>query len=210
MSVVCPTVLATNEEEYAVQMNRAAAFAPRIQIDLMDGDFAQPKSIELEKIWWPEDVTADIHIMYRTPGDYIDKLIELDPSLVIIHAEASVDHKAFAQKLHTEAISAGLCLLADTPISKVKDIIDEFDHILIFGGTLGSFGGNADLAQLEKAKQAIELKPTLEIGWDGGVNDAIAKQLADGGIDVLNAGGFIQKAEDPKAAYEKLLQTIGQ
>lgn len=208
MSVVCPTVLATNEEEYAVQMNRAAAFAPRIQIDLMDGDFAQPKSIELEKIWWPEDVTADIHIMYRTPGDYIDKLIELDPSLVIIHAEASVDHKTFAQKLHEHAISAGLCLLADTPISKVKDIIDEFDHILIFGGTLGSFGGNADLAQLEKAKQAIELKPSLEIGWDGGVNDQIAKQLADGGIDVLNAGGFIQKAEDPEASYQKLVSLV--
>lgn len=208
MSVVCPTVLATTEEEYAVQMKRAAAFAPRIQIDLMDGDFAQPKSIDLEKIWWPEDVTADIHIMYRAPGDYIDKLIELKPSLVIIHAEATVDHKEFAEKLHAHAISVGLCLLADTPIDKIKDIIDEFDHILVFGGKLGSFGGNADLAQLEKARQAIELKPSLEIGWDGGVNDQIAKQLAGGGIDVLNAGGFIQKAENPQAAYEKLVSLV--
>lgn len=210
MSVVCPTVLATTEEEYSLQMKKVAAFAPRVQIDLMDGEFAQPKSLDLEKVWWPEDVTADIHIMYRRPGDYIEKLIELKPSLVIIHAEASVDHKAFAERLHEQAISAGLCLLADTPISAVKDIIDEFDHLLVFGGKLGSFGGNADLAQLEKARQAIELKPTLEIGWDGGVNDTIAKQLANGGVDVLNAGGFIQKAEDPKAAYEKLLQIIEQ
>jgi ribulose-phosphate 3-epimerase len=208
MSIVCPTVLATDAEEYSVQMKRAAAFAPRIQIDLMDGDFAQPKSIDIEKIWWPEDVTADIHLMYRNPGDYLDGLIKLAPSLVIIHAEASVDHKAFAEKLHAAAISAGICLLADTPIGKIKDIIDEFDHVLVFGGKLGSFGGNADLAQLEKARQAIELKPSLEIGWDGGVNDVIAKQLADGGIDVLNAGGFIQKAEDPKAAYEKLVSLV--
>lgn len=208
MSIVCPTVLATTEEEYSIQMKRAAAFAPRIQIDLMDGDFASPKSIDLEKIWWPDSVTADIHLMYRNPAEYLDKLIELNPSLVIIHAEASVDHKAFAEKLHENAISAGICLLADTPISRVKDIIDEFDHVLIFGGKLGSFGGNADLAQLEKTKQAIELKPTLEIGWDGGANDLIAKQLADGGIDVINAGGFIQKAEDPKAAYERLLSIV--
>lgn len=208
MSVVCPTVLATNEEEYKIQMNRAASFAPRIQIDLMDGDFAQPRSIDLEKIWWPEEVTADIHIMYRHPGDYIEQLVKLSPSLVIIHAEASVDHKAFAERLHAEAISAGICLLADTPISSVKDIINEFDHVLVFGGKLGSFGGNADLSQLEKARQAIELKPSLEIGWDGGVNDVIAKQLSEGGIDVLNAGGFIQKAEDPKAAYEKLISLI--
>lgn len=208
MSVVCPTVLATTEEEYEVQMNRVASFAPRIQIDLMDGDFAQPRSIDLEKIWWPEDITADIHIMYRRPGDYIEQLIKLSPSLVIIHAEALVDHKAFAQRLHAEAISAGICLLADTPISSVKDIIDEFDHVLVFGGKLGSFGGNADLTQLEKARQAIELKSSLEIGWDGGVNDLIAKQLSESGIDVLNAGGFIQKAEDPKAAYEKLVSLV--
>lgn len=208
MSVVCPTVLAETREEYDVQMKRVAVFAPRIQIDLMDGDFAKPKSIDIDKIWWPEDVTADIHIMYRRPGDYLDKLLKLKPNLVIIHAEADVDHKAFADKLHSEAISAGLCLLADTPISQVKDIIEEFDHLLIFGGTLGSFGGNADLAQLVKTKQAIELKPTLEIGWDGGTNDKIAKQLSDGGVDVLNAGGFIQKAEDPQKAYEKLVSLV--
>ncbi|HEX5456667.1 MAG TPA: hypothetical protein VFW77_04890 [Candidatus Saccharimonadales bacterium] len=210
MSAVCPTVLATNEEEYEAQMNRVAAFAPRVQIDLMDGDFASPKSIDLDKIWWPGHITADIHIMYRHPGDYIDKLIELKPSLVIIHAEADIDHKDFAEKMHLNGISAGICLLADTPIEGVKDIIGSFDHVLIFGGKLGSFGGNADLTQAIKARQAKELKPDLEIGWDGGTNDQNAKQLVEAGIDVLNAGGFIQKAENPKKAYERLLQIVKQ
>lgn len=208
MSIVCPTVLATNEEEYEAQMNKVAAFAPRIQIDLMDGDFASPKSIDLAKIWWPEGVTADIHIMYRHPGDYIDKLIELKPNLVIIHAEADVDHKHFADKMHANGISAGICLLADTPIEDIKNVIDNFDHVLVFGGKLGSFGGNADLNQVIKAKQAKELKPSLEIGWDGGTNDQNAKQLSDGGIDVLNAGGFIQKADDPEASYKLLVSLV--
>lgn len=208
MSVACPTVLATTKGEYDIQMKRAASFALRIQIDLMDGDFARPESVGLDAVWWPEGVTADIHLMYRNPMDYIDQLIKLKPSLVIIHAEASVDHKLFAEKLHENGISAGVCILADTTVDKIKDIIDEFDHLLIFGGTLGSFGGNADLSLLEKVTQAIELKPSLEIGWDGGVNDQIAKPLSEGGIDVLNAGGFIQKADDPKAAYEKLVSLI--
>ena len=208
MSVVCPTVLATNKEEYDAQMNKVAAFAPRIQIDLMDGDFAKPQSVSLDAVWWPEGVTADIHLMYRNPRDHIDQLIRLKPSLVIIHAEAAGDHKLFAEKMHENGISAGLCLLADTQVAQIKDIIQEFDHILIFGGTLGSFGGNADLSLLEKVKQTVELKPSLEIGWDGGVNDQIAKSLSEGGIDALNAGGFIQKAEDPKAAYEKLVAMI--
>lgn len=208
MSIVCPTVLASTNDEYKIQMDRVSAFAPRIQIDLMDGDFAKPKSVDLATIWWPESVTADIHIMYKNPMNYIDELIRLKPSLAIIHAEAEADHKLFAEKMHEAGISAGLCPLADTPISQIKGIVDDFDHLLIFGGTLGSFGGNADLSLLEKVKQAIELKPTLEIGWDGGVNDQIAKALSDGGVDVLNAGGFIQKSDNPEKAYKTLADLV--
>lgn len=210
MAIICPAVLASSKEEYDAQMKKVAAFAPRIQVDLMDGDFAKPESVGLDMAWWPEDVIVDVHLMYRRPMNHIDRLAELRPSLVIIHAEAAVDHKAFADKLHENGISAGICVLADTPVNKIADIIDEFEHLLIFGGTLGSFGGNADLSLLEKVKQALELKSSLEIGWDGGVNDAIARRLSEGGIDVLNAGGFIQKAENAEEAYNKLLQAIGQ
>lgn len=208
MSVVCPTVLATTKDEYDVQMKRAAAFASRIQIDLMDSEFAQPKSVDLDLIWWPESVAADIHLMYQRPMDYIDKLIEFKPNLVIIHAEADVGQAEFAEKLHKAGIKAGICLLADTPVSQIKDVINDFDHLLIFGGTLGSFGGKADLSIAKKAAEAKALNPNLEIGWDGGVNDEIAKPLVEAGIEVLNAGGFIQKSDDPAGAYQKLLQQV--
>ncbi|HYF96728.1 MAG TPA: hypothetical protein VD947_01680 [Patescibacteria group bacterium] len=208
MSVACPTVLATSKEEYDLQMKRAASFAPRIQIDLMDGDFAQPRSVDIGTIWWPESVVADVHLMYKHPMEHVDELIKLKPSLVIIHAEAKVDLKLFAHKLHEAGIAAGICLLADTPVDQIKDVINEFEHLLIFGGTLGSFGGQADLSLTKKASEAKELNPSLEIGWDGGVNDKIAKPLSRSGVDVLNAGGFIQKAKDPEGAYKLLLQGI--
>jgi ribulose-phosphate 3-epimerase len=208
MSVACPTVLATTKEEYDIQMKRAASFAPRIQIDLMDGDFAKPRSVDIDKIWWPDNIVADIHLMYKHPMDHIDELVKLKPSLVIIHAEAKVDLKLFAQKLHQAGIAAGICLLADSPVDQIKEVINEFEHLLIFGGTLGSFGGQADLSLATKASEAKELNPRLEIGWDGGVNDKIAKPLSLSGVDVLNAGGFIQKADNPEAAYKLLLQQI--
>ncbi len=51
-----------------------------------------------------------------------------------------------------------------------------------------------------------KLKPELEIGWDGGVNDTNAAILVQSGVDVLNVGGFIQKSKDPQAAYNKLCE----
>jgi 3-keto-L-gulonate-6-phosphate decarboxylase len=48
------------------------------------------------------------------------------------------------------------------------------------------------------------LKPSLEIGWDGGVNTSNVQQFINGGVDVLNVGGFIQHAHNPQAAYLEL------
>jgi ribulose-phosphate 3-epimerase len=82
------------------------------------------------------------------------------------------------------------------------------DHVLIFSGDLGHFGGKANLSLLGKASELKALKPHVEIGWDGGVNEENALTLVNNGIDVLNTGGFIQRASDPASAYATLIEVI--
>ena len=65
-----------------------------------------------------------------------------------------------------------------------------------------------DLGLLDKVQKTAEHHPDVEIAWDGGISDQNAKQLVNGGVDVLNVGGFIQKSENPKDAYDKLLSVI--
>jgi ribulose-phosphate 3-epimerase len=208
MAVICPAILSDSSGDYADQINKVKSFASRIQIDLMDGDFVQTTSIPLESVWWPEHMIADLHLMYRRPMDYLETILRLRPDLVIVHAEAEMHHMHFAAELHKNAIKAGLAILADTPVANIEQISHSFDHILIFSGHLGHFGGQADLGLLEKVKQIKAIHPDAEIGWDGGVNDQNARALAEGGVDVLNAGGFIQKAADPEAAYRQLVKTL--
>lgn len=207
MPFICPTVLASTTDEYSEQIKRVG-FAPRVQLDFMDGVFAPTKSIDLKDAWWPENLRADLHLMYQKPSDYMDVILEKKPNLVIIHAEADVDHLDFAAKLHDAGIKAGLCVLPETTIEMIKDYLPSYDHLLIFGGKLGYFGGNADLGQVSKIEEAKLLNPDLEFGWDGGANDQNAKQLVDSGINVINVGGFIQKAENPEAAYQKLVAIV--
>ncbi len=207
MVIICPTVLASDEVDFARQMQRVS-FADRIQVDLMDGSFASPASVGLDDIWWPAGIVVDIHFMYADPFAHLEQLIKLQPHMVIVHAEASLHHMHFAAELHKEGIEAGLAIVAETPIGNVEQILSSFDHLLIFSGNLGHFGGQADLGLLAKATEAKAHHPDIEIGWDGGVNHLNALQLARGGVDVLNAGGFIQKAESPLHAYETLVQTV--
>ncbi len=210
MAVICPTVTAYDQHQYREQMELLEPFAKRIHIDLMDGDFAPTVSPTLDKIWWPPELVADIHLMYRRPGDYLQQLVDLKPHLVVIQAESEVDHMAFAAELHQADIKAGLALLQPTTVESVKHILDSFDHVMVFSGNLGHHGSSAvDFGLLEKVRQARKLYPQIEIAWDGGVDDTNIRRLAEAGIDVFGVGSFIHKAEDPSAAYAKLESVIG-
>ena len=207
-ATICPTVTAFSSEEYNQQIKALSPFATRVHVDFMDGEFAPTVSPSLDTAWWPPHFEVDIHIMYQRPMEHIEQLIHMQPNLVIFHVEAMFHHMHMAAELHKEGINVGLAILPETPIANIEQILHSFDHLLIFSGNLGHFGGHADLGLLDKVAQAKEHHPDLEIGWDGGANKDTVQQLAAGGVDVLNVGGAIQKAEDPKAAYQELVDLL--
>lgn len=209
MTVICPTVLADNPHQYREQIERVAPFATRIHIDFADGTLTDSKTPSLDQAWWPHTMQADLHIMYKNPGEYLDAIIPLNPRMVIVHTEAEGDFVAMADALHQAGIQVGLALLPKTTVESIRKHIGAVDHVLIFSGSLGHFGGTADFDLLDKVAEIRKLKNNLTIGWDGGINAINVERLSAGGIDVLNVGGFIQRSENPLAAYqelEKLLQ----
>lgn len=201
---IAPTVTAENPHTFRQQMERIANFALRVHIDLSDGSLAPNKLIDLDKVWWPGGVRADLHVMLAQPFEHVELYKALGPQLVIVHAEGKGDFVAFAEQMHGHGIETGVALLPETPVENIEPALDMIDHVMIFSGSLGSFGGNADLRLLDKITRLKKLKPALEIGWDGGINDQNAKQLVAGGVEVLNVGGFIQRSENPEEAYEAL------
>ena len=208
MAVVCPTITEYDLHSYRRRMEEIESFADHVHIDLMDGEFAPTKSPDLAQIWWPDELVADVHLMYQRPAAALDLLIKLKPRIVIIPFEAESDHRNLTAQLHAAGILAGLALLRETPAAAAKHLMRNFDHVLVFSGNPGRHQGVADLTLLDKAKEVKSWYPDMEIGWDGGVNDQNAKQLVSAGVDVLNVGGFIAGADDPAAAYAKLKEVI--
>ena len=208
MTAIAPTITAFDPHEYRQQMERLEPFAQRIHIDLMDGEFAPSKSPGVDHCWWPSHIVADVHLMYQRPMEEIETLLKIKPSLVVIHAEADVDHLAFATRLNEAGIRAGLALLSTTAASDYYDLLPSFDHALVFSGKLGFHGGMADMRLLTKVSDLREKFPHLEVSWDGGINTQNAQELAENGVEVLNVGGFIANAEDPKRAYDQLAESV--
>jgi ribulose-phosphate 3-epimerase len=203
-AIICPTITAYDDATYSKQIENVKSFATRIHIDLMDGVFAPTKSVGLDKVWWPDNLQADIHLMFKNPNNEIDNLIRLKPNLVVIHIEADVSHQDFSEKLNENGIKTGIALLHDTPLESINSVARYYEHILIFSGHLGYHGGEADLNILSKVRNVCILYPEKEISWDGGINDVNAKQIVEAGVSVLNVGGYIQANSNPQEAYAKL------
>jgi len=200
--------LAGTPEEYQRQMSRISQFATRVHIDLADGRFASTKTIPIDQIWWPGGVRADLHVMYQRPFEHYKTFLSLAPQMVIVHAESDGNFLPFAELMHRHGIEIGVALKAQTPVELIRPALDWIDYVLVFSGDLGHFGGQADLSLLSKVELLKKLKPQLEVGWDGGINNTNAHALARGGVDVLNVGGFIQHASDPRLAYGMLARAV--
>jgi len=208
MAEIAPAILAANTHQYREQIERVAPFATRLHIDLTDGVFAKTTTPGIKQIWWPHTTVVDFHVMYKKPERIMDEIISLHPNLVILHAESDGNFVELAKRLKAKGIKAGVSLLPETEVFNIGPALEHIDHILIFSGSLGKFGGKADLGLLRKVSQIRDLHQHIEVGWDGGVNANNAKKLVEGGINVLNVGGFIQRAEDPRASYDKLKKAI--
>lgn len=204
MIVICPSVLAADKKAYREQIEKVAPFAHRIQIDLTDGVFAPHRTIASEDAWWPVGFKADFHLMYKHPLPAIRKILQHKPNLIIIHAEAEGDFGQVVEQCRRYSVKLGIALLPETAAETIFPALESIDHVLIFSGDLGSFGGRADLKLLNKSSILKKQKPDIEIGWDGGINDQNISELVFGGVDVLNVGGFIQNAESPERAYHTL------
>ena len=205
---IVPTILSDNKQEYREKVETINSFTRRVQIDITDGGFAPTETLDITNVWWPKNWEADLHLMVARPSDHIDTILKLSPSLCIFHAETNEDLLPIFETLKNAGIKVGVALLPSTYPGNVKPYIDAADHVLIFAGQLGIQGGQADLMQMEKIALVRNMKPEVEIGWDGGANINNVRSLAHADLDVINVGSAISNAPNPAEAFQELVAEI--
>jgi ribulose-phosphate 3-epimerase len=208
MSVIAPAILAETPEDYKTKVERLQPFATRVHVDLCDGEFSPTFTVGAAQLWWPQEWTVDVHAMVARPSEHLETLISLKPHMIIFHAEAGEDIVPVMQHVQKFGIKAGVALLRATVPSTAAAAIQAADHVMIFTGDLGKYGGTASLMQLEKIRLIRVLHQGVEIGWDGGINLENIYGLSQGGVEVLNVGATLATAENPQATYEALTNEI--
>jgi ribulose-phosphate 3-epimerase len=145
--------------------------------------------------------TIDVHLMIVDPDRYIKTFAGLGAHVLTVHYEACNHLHRTLQAIKAEGMKAGVALNPHTPIALLENVIQDIDLVCIMSVNPG-FGGQSFIENTyKKVSQLKELivknNANTIIEIDGGVTSKNAKQLVEVGADVLVAGNFVFKSENP-------------
>jgi len=211
---IAPSLLAAdfgNLQHDVEMVNRSQA--DWHHLDIMDGVFVPNISFGMPVVRAIAKVATkplDVHLMIVDPGRYVDTFANLGASNLTIHYEACTHLHKTLQAIKAAGMKAGVALNPHTNVNLLEDTISDIDLVCMMSVNPG-FGGQSFIENTyDKVKTLKKLirdkgaQTLIEI--DGGVNDRNAKKLVLAGADVLVAGSFVFKSQDPPATISHISQ----
>jgi ribulose-phosphate 3-epimerase len=209
---IAPSILAAdfgNLQRDCEMINNSQA--DWFHIDVMDGHFVPNISYGMpviQAIKKHATKPLDVHLMIEKPERYIEEFAKVGADIITVHYESTVHLHRTLTQIEDAGCKAGIVLNLTTPVSVLEDILPKCYMVLLMSINPG-FGGQKfeemTYNKVRKLRQMANdqgLNTHIEI--DGGVTSANAKKLIDAGADVLVAGSFIFKSDNPTQTIANL------
>jgi ribulose-phosphate 3-epimerase len=205
MAKIIPGILTNSGAEYREWLIKASHVSDLIQIDVIDGKFANNLTIGLVEIKkYPTKSNLEVQLMVVSPLEYIKELKHVDyVSRIIVPFEIEGCEEAvyMIKQLNKQA---GISINPETPVSAIRNLADHIDLVCIFSASPGFAGRKLEKRTYERIKESKKLYHALPVEIDIGVNFETAPRLAESGADFLIATSVLKGADDYYLAYEKL------
>ncbi len=213
----CPPDLIELEKRTAV----ALSFAPEIQLDAADGEFAPVTSwpyfdaqwAELErmgdageKLPHADAIVYEAHLMVREPEAIGTLLARVGCARILPHVETLSGRESainiFAAWKSAGAKEIGVSLLLDTPLTAIAPYADMCDVVQLMSiAKVGAQGQPFDESIFSRIEELRAMYPDMMVAVDGGVTESNVEALTRAGANRLCVGSAISKHEDPASAY---------
>ena len=206
MAQIVPTILTDNEFEYHRRLLAAEHVSDLIQVDVIDGKFANNFTVGVEVIKrYPSSSNLEIQLMVVYPQNYIDDLMFVEHvSRIIVPFEIDADVASAIYHIKNHNKQVGLSLNVQTPVAAALHFLDDVDFVLLLGVEPGFSGQKFQEKVIDKVCDVKKLSPGMAVEVDGGVNFENVALLADAGADFLAVNSALYNAVDFQVAYEKL------
>lgn len=229
MSVIVPAILPRTFADLQSKLSQLEGVADAVQIDVVDGVFAQPAS-------WPygegskefADLVArgdllphvgslqfEIDLMVSDPESVTGMWLSVGASRLTLHVESSTYMPRLITDLQTkyghskdfapDLLSLGLAINIETELGIIEPFLSLVDYIQFMGiSSIGHQGESFDKRVLQKIAIFKKQHPDIAVQVDGGVSLETAPALLSAGVDRLIVGSALWKADNLKKRFEEL------
>lgn len=207
---IVPAVLVKTKKDLVNKLRKAEPYFSRAQIDIIDGRFANNKTIGANRFKGIKTrLRLEIQLMVEDVDKYVDEFIKLMPWMITFPVESckNAGHiNELIKKIKKAKIRAGISLNPETPANKVKPFLKNVDLVLVMTVHPG-FGGQAFMKNMiPKIKQIREWDKNMDLEVDGGIKVGTACLASRAGANVFVAGGAIYKAKNIKTGLQQLVK----
>jgi len=189
---IIPSLL-TNDYEELQKLVELSSTVDRIHIDIIDGSFADNKTIFPVAMKLIETKSKiDYHLMVDEPFTWLHACEKADRIIAQVEM-MKVSQSEFLSDATQYAINTGLAVDLDTPITKLdNEIFPKVDVILVMSVKAGFGGQKFEVSALEKVKQLKRIKDEngyrYQICVDGGITTDNVKRVVEAGADEVVVG----------------------
>ena len=174
MLEIIPAILTADVREVEDKLKMVERASERVQIDIVDGVFANNKTIDPSALEFIEtDLKLDFHLMTKEPIDWVERCVRGMADRIIGQIERMSDQIAFVGKVQEVGLSVGLAVDLETPISALDPtILTSLDVVLLMAVQAGFGGQKFDPKVLDKIRELDEIRvrddTPFKICVDGG------------------------------------------
>ncbi len=189
-----PSILTGDPQGLKRLIGLAEGKVRKVQIDIVDGEFADNKTVMPEAMGYIEtNLDFDFHLMTREPAVWVEKCVRVGALGIIGQIEMMSNQKEFVEKVQEAGIEVGLGVDLPTDVLELDaDVLNEVDVVLVMSVPAGFGGQKFDTKALEKIEDLSEVrerdKYAFRICVDGGVNEENLKRIAAAGADEVVIG----------------------